>query len=99
MNSKHNKDEIWKKVGFIKVSSKRYTILKTLKNNHLIPSEIAKQTELTPSQVSSCLHDLKKENLVRCLNEDKRKGRIYHTTELGLQVLEKLEENEYHPET
>ena len=88
-----NNDELWEKIGFVKVSENRYMILKTLDTHFLMPSEIAKKTGLTPSQVSTLLHDLKKENLVQCKNEKFKKGRLYLNTKLGLEILKILDEN------
>ena len=56
-----------------------------------MPKEIAEQSGLEPSQISKSLTDLKKQNLVFCKNENLRKGRIYKTTELGLEILNMIE--------
>ncbi len=85
----------WEIIGFIKVSPTRYKTLKTLKNNFLIPSEIAKSTGLRSNQVSNALHDLKEKNLVVCQNENAKKGRVYQNTELGLQILDIIEKNKF----
>lgn len=91
MESKTTEAELWHKIGFIKISSIRYTIIKTLDTDFLMPSEIVKETGLKPSQVSGALHDLKKENLVKCMNEKTKKGRIYQNTKLALKILEVLD--------
>lgn len=36
------------------------------------------------------LKELKENNLVKCLNEDTRKGRLYELTELGQNAINKL---------
>ena len=91
MAGKLSEDEIWELVGFIKVSQTRYITLKTLKTDFLMPSEIAKQTGLRTTQISNALRDLKERDLVVCLNETTRKGRIYQNTPLGLEILERIE--------
>lgn len=91
MNEKLDDKKKWEIIGFIKVSSTRYKTLKILKNDFLIPSEIAKSTGLHSNQVSNALHDLKKMNLVVCQNENAKKGRVYQNTELGREILEILE--------
>jgi len=83
-------DELWDLIGFIKISSARYETLQTLQNKHLMPSEIIRQTDLTPSQVSIALRDLKSKKLVKCVNEKARKGRIYCNTPLAEKALEKI---------
>lgn len=53
-----------------------------------MPTEIAKDTNLRITQVSNALSDLKRKNLVICLNENMTKGRIYKSTDFGKKVLE-----------
>ena len=91
MDRKLSEDEIWELIGFVKVSQTRFTTLKTLETNFLMPSEIAKSTGLRTTQISNALHDLKEKNLVVCLNESARKGRIYQNTALGLEILGRIE--------
>ena len=88
---KLNEDEMWVIIGFIKVSQTRYATLKALEDNFLMPSEIAKKTNIRVTQISNSLHDLKEKNLVECKNEEASKGRIYQNTELGSTVLKILE--------
>ena len=87
---KLNEDEMWAIIGFIKVSQTRYATLKALEDNFLMPSEIAKKTNIRVTQISNSLHDLKEKNLVVCVNEEVRKGRLYKCTDLGLEIIEKL---------
>ena len=47
-----------------------------------MPSEIAKETNLQPSQVSHALNDLKNRDLVMCLNENAKKDRLYEVTDI-----------------
>ena len=55
-----------------------------------MPSEIARESNTSTSQVSAALADLKRQGLVICLNEEVRKGRLYKSTELGLKIIEFL---------
>lgn len=93
MTNQISEKEIWEIIGFVKISPTRYKTLKTIKNDFLMPSEIAKSSGLRITQVSNALHDLKEKNLVFCLNEEATKGRIYKNTELGLEVLDMIENN------
>ena len=95
MSEQLDDKEKWEIIGFIKVSPTRYKTLKILKNNFLIPSEIAKSTGLRTNQVSNALHDLKEKNLVVCQNENATKGRVYQNTELGLEILEIIENKKF----
>lgn len=91
MKNKPSDDEIWGIIGFIKVSPSRLKTLQCLNDNHLMPTEISKITELSTAQVSIALHDLKKIGIVRCMNENAKKGRIYQCTPLGLEILDIIE--------
>ncbi|WP_296872950.1 MarR family transcriptional regulator [uncultured Methanobrevibacter sp.] len=91
-------DEIWAMIGFIKISHARYKTLKCLNDENLMPTEISKKTRLTPAQVSVALHDMKKRKIVRCMNEDATKGRIYQCTDLGLKIIETLESTGFNPD-
>ncbi len=92
MAEKITDEEMWEIVGYIKVSSIRLNVLKSLKGSFLMPSEIARITGYRTTQISNALHDLKERELVRCMNEDARKGRIYQNTPLGLMILNILDE-------
>ena len=92
MAEKFNEDEIWEIIGYIKISQTRYITLKTLNTHYLMPSEIAKSTGLKTTQISQALSQLKKKDLVKCVNESAYKGRIYQSTDLGLEVLDKINE-------
>ena len=82
--------ELYKLLGYIKVSPYRTKTLQSLGNDLKMPSEIANDINIKTSQVSAALSDLKKHNLVICINEEVRKGRLYKCTELGLEVLENI---------
>ena len=55
--------------------------MKDLKNKLKIPTEIAKSTDMSVPEVSRSLRTLKDREIVICLNEDKRVGRIYTLTD------------------
>ena len=91
MMRKFSEDEMWELVGYIKVSQTRYLTLKTLESDFLMPSEIAKSTGLRTTQISNALRDLKERDLVICLNESARKGRIYQNTPLAMEILKRID--------
>ncbi|MBR3113320.1 MAG: MarR family transcriptional regulator [Methanobrevibacter sp.] len=82
--------EMYKILGYVKVSPYRTNTLITIGNDLMMPSEIAKKLDINTSQVSSALSDLKEKNLVVCVNEEVRKGRLYKCTDLGLEIIKKL---------
>ena len=93
MSKECTEQEKWELIGKIKVSPIKYKTLKTIKTEYLKPSEIAKYSGLRITQVSNALRDLKQRDLVVCINEEAKKGRLYHNTELGLEILEMIEKN------
>ena len=68
-------------------SEYRTNIIKCIGNGIKIPSVIAEDVGLRTNHVSNVLKELKKENIVVCLNEDARKGRLYKNTEIGIEIL------------
>lgn len=85
-----NKEDLFCLVGFVKVSQHRMKTLKSIGTKLKMPSEIGRETDLRTSQVSRVLRDLKRKDLVICINEDVKKGRLYKCTPLGLEVMEYL---------
>ncbi|MBQ9025823.1 MAG: MarR family transcriptional regulator [Methanobrevibacter sp.] len=79
--------ELYRKLGYIKISPYRTNTLKSIGEDMKMPSEIAKDINIRTSQVSAALSDLKKQNLVICVNEEVRKGRLYRCTPEGLEIL------------
>ena len=82
--------EFFEILGYVKISPYRTNTLKSVGNELKMPSEIAYDINVKTSQVSSALSDLKKKNLVICVNEEVRKGRLYKCTDLGKEIIKKL---------
>ena len=93
MVNKITEQEKWQIIGKIKVSPIKYKTLKTIRTEYMMPSEIAKYSGLRITQVSNALRDLKANDLVSCINEEAKKGRLYHTTELGQEILKMMDKN------
>lgn len=82
-----NEDNLFKLVGYVMASDYRTKILKSIGTDMKIPSVIADEIGLRTNHVSNVLKDLKENNLVICLNEEARKGRLYKNTDLGIEIL------------
>lgn len=93
MSKQLTEKELWELIGFVKISPHRLLILKALKNSYLMPSEIARLTGLRTTQASSALNDLKRKELVVCMNESAHKGRLYKHTDTGRQIMDLIENN------
>lgn len=77
-------------VSLLKSSEYRLKIIQAIGNNTLTPSEIANKINIRLNHVSLFLKQLKENKLVKCLNEESRKGRLYELTELGKNAVNKL---------
>lgn len=87
--------EKWEIIGIIKVSEIRYITLKTMGNQYMMPKEIAAISGYKSEQISKTLTFLKDKKLVCCVNESLRKGRIYHITKLGSEILAMMDAIKY----
>ncbi len=74
----------------VKSSEYRSKIIKAIGNDTLTPSEIAQKINIRLNHVSIFLKELKKNSMVKCLNEESRKGRLYELTTLGKNAINKL---------
>lgn len=77
-------------VSLIKSSEYRSKVLKAIGESIITPSEIAEKTGLRLNHVSMVLTGLKENNLVKCLNENTKKGRLYQLTDIGKNVIRKF---------
>ena len=76
-------------ISLIKSSEYRHKVLKAIGDEVITPSEIARKVDLRLNHVSMVLTDLKAKKLVKCLNEETKKGRLYQLTELGKNAIAK----------
>jgi predicted transcriptional regulator len=78
-------------LSVIKASKHKQNILKILADEDLkIPSEIGQMLNLKTNHISVNLKELKEMNIVKCLNEEKKKGRLYCITDKGRVLIEFL---------
>jgi DNA-binding MarR family transcriptional regulator len=73
-------------VAYVTISSHRLKVLESIGEEFKMPSKIAEDTGIRTNHVSKTLSDLKNKNIVECINEDVRKGRLYTSTDLGKKV-------------
>ena len=79
-------DETLKLKGYIEASTYRTKVIKSLNNSAKIPTKIAKDTGIRPNHISMTLNQLENKQLIKCINEEARKGRIYKLTEKGEEI-------------
>ncbi|WP_458453030.1 transcriptional regulator [Methanobrevibacter sp.] len=86
-------DEMLKEISYVEISSYRKKVMKSLDGEVLIPTQIARNSEIRPNHISKVLAELKAHELVECINPEVRKGRLYRLTEKGEKVAENIEFN------
>lgn len=84
-------DELLTEISYVNISKYRTKVMKSLDGEVLIPSQIAKNSEIRTNHISKVLSELKAHELVECINPEVRKGRLYRLTETGEDVVKNLE--------
>ena len=59
-----------------------------------IPTNNAKDSGIRTNHISKVLSELKNKEIVECINEEARKGRLYRLTDTGKEVLETIKDKE-----
>ena len=77
-------------LDFVKRSSYRQNVLKSLEDNVLMPKEIAERSNIKTNHVSKVLSELKSKELIEIINPEMRKGRLYRLKNNGKEVLEQI---------
>ena len=78
--------QIIKLSSYVNSSSYRREIVFQLHNSIKTPKELSLNANFIQNNVSKTLTDLKKRDIVVCINEESRKGRLYTLTELGEEI-------------
>lgn len=78
------------KIDYVKRSSYRTNVMKSLEGEVKIPSQIAKDAEIYQNHISNTLSQLKDHELVECINPGVRKGRLYRLTDTGKEIVRNL---------
>ena len=85
-----SKDEVIKIVAYVGISKIRSNVIKFIGEDLRYPSQIAKELDIRIQHVSTALKELKEKELVECINEDVKVGRLYRTTSKGKQVIDMM---------
>ena len=91
--SKDN-DELLKLTSYVQISKKRKKTLKSIGDDVKIPTNIAKDSGIRTNHISKVLSELKSKEIVECINEEARKGRLYRLTDTGKEVLDTIKDKE-----
>ena len=84
-------DEMLKEMSYVKISTYRTKVMKSLDDEVKIPSQIAKDSDILQNHISAVLRQLKEHELIECINPEVRKGRLYRLTDKGDEVIKNLE--------
>ena len=83
-------DETLKVYAYVITSSYREKVVRSLAKEDMIPTEIARDSGIRPNHISKVLKELKDKQIVICTNEQDRKNRNYHLTDLGREIAKNL---------
>lgn len=81
-------------VSFIIRSKYRTRILWHLSRGITTPSLLAENAQIRINHVSNLLREMQEKKLVKCINPEEKKGRIYELTELGHSLLNEISKME-----
>lgn len=88
------KDKLLKLISYVQISKYREKTLKSIGDDVKIPTNIAKDSGIRTNHISKVLSELKSKEIVECINEEARKGRLYRLTETGKDVLDTIKVKE-----
>ena len=80
----------WNLVSFVLASEIRFKILVSLNNNVKSPTDLKKELDVPISRVSAVLKELTDNELVENLTPDRRKSKMFTTTEKGKAILQEI---------
>lgn len=83
-------EETIEKLSFVRSSKHRENILHFIGDEIKIPTEIAKDINISSKHISKYLSELKDKDIVVCLNEKDKRGRLYKLTPVGREILSYL---------
>lgn len=72
--------------AYVEISSYRVKVIKAIGNDYKIPTKIAQDCGIRTNHISKVLKELKDKNIIECINEEARKGRLYRLTPMGIQI-------------
>ena len=75
-------------IEFIKLSKNREKVFRALEGETLKPTDISKKTGIHRNNISRTLSQLKEKDLVRLLNPENKRGRLYELSEYGKKILD-----------
>ncbi|WP_296858352.1 transcriptional regulator [uncultured Methanobrevibacter sp.] len=79
-------DDVLTVYGYVISSSYRENSVKSLNESNKIPTNLAEDIGIRTNHISKVLKELKECGVAECINEEKRKNRVYRLTSMGQDV-------------
>jgi DNA-binding HxlR family transcriptional regulator len=79
-------DDVLTVYGYVISSSYRENSVKSLNESNKIPTNLAEDIGIRTNHISKVLKELKECGVAECINEEKRKNRVYRLTSMGQNV-------------
>ena len=77
--------------AYVKRSKNCQKVVKIIEKSRMTPSEITETMNVRFSLVSRVLRELKDKDIVMCLNENEKTGKLYKLIRLGLLIYYELQ--------
>lgn len=77
--------------AYVKRSKNRQKVVKIIEKSRMTPSKIIETMNVRFSLVSRVLRELKDKDIVMCLNENEKTGKLYKLIRLGLLIYYELQ--------
>jgi len=81
-----SEDNLLKLYGYVVSSEYRKVIIKLLLEKPLTPKLMAQRSNKPQSHISRAVKELENKGIVKCVNPDVKKGRIYRLTDIGVKI-------------
>lgn len=76
---------------YVKNSTYREKAIKAIGSEIKTPTQIGRESNIRINHISNTLGQLKTKNIVECINEDAKKGRLYKLTQKGFKIYNFME--------
>ncbi len=79
----------WDDIGFVISSNYRKKVLKAL-DTEKQPSELSKELNINKTHISRTLNELESKGMIKCLNPNLKKGKLYVISDYGKEILKEV---------
>lgn len=76
----------WRDYGYVVASSYRLKVVRALSPHPKTPKQISSETQINLTHISRVFRELSARGVVRCINPQDAKGRVYSLTDKGKEL-------------